>query len=98
VLALGPSGDEGAPAAGNAALAEARVQRVDRLGLEPGDRQPPDRRADVFLDLAEVAGPCGPLHLDDIESAVDQLVDRHASARAALESGLLLDLGKQLAA
>jgi len=54
--------------------------------------QPSDGRADVLLDLPDVAGPRCLLDVDDFQSAVEQLVDGGLGLGAAA----LVDLVQQL--
>src|SRR6185503_19888355 len=50
-----------------AAAPHLRVQPVDRLGLDPANLQPADRRSDVLLDLADVAGAGLPLDVEHLQ-------------------------------
>jgi hypothetical protein len=86
---------------GDAALAGCRTQEesalfevevLDGLGAHASDLQPSDGRADVLLDLPDVAGARGLLDVDDFQPAVEQLVDGRLGRGAAA----LIDLVQQL--
>jgi hypothetical protein len=91
MLAVGAVLDVLLAAAVVAAAPQLRVQPVDRLGLDPAKLQPADRRPDVILDLADVAGAGLPLDVEHLQPPVQQLVDRGLRPRAAL----LVDLVEQ---
>ena len=72
-----------AAAAARPAGAQARVERIHRFAVDAADRQRTQHRADVQPDQPLVAGPGRVLDLQDIEVAVEQLVDSCVGARIA---------------
>jgi hypothetical protein len=65
---------------------------LERLGVDLCERQVAERGPDVLLDLADVAGPCGEVELDDLQPPVDQ----HAQRRLGPRLPALVDLAQQL--
>jgi len=70
-------------AATRPAGAQARVKRIHRFAVDAADRQCTQHRADVQPDQPLVAGPGRVLDLQDIEVAVEQLVDSCVGASIA---------------
>ena len=84
VLTNGAVTDLPAPLAMVSAATELCVQRLDGVDADLAHRQLPQLRADVLLDLADVAGAGLPLDIEDVEPLVEQLVDRRARSRVPL--------------
>ena len=79
-----PVDDERAAVAVLAAAPEHRMEGIDRLPGQLRHGQATQQRADVEANCCFVAGACGDLHVQYVEVAVHELIDRGAGARVAL--------------
>lgn len=70
------------PVAVVAAPTELRVETLDVLGLDSSDLLLAQHRPNVLVNLPHVAGSGLAVDLDDLQVAVEELVDRGAGARA----------------
>ena len=95
VRALVPAGvavlDERTTVAARSTATQLRVQGVQRLTVDPPERQIAEHGPDVAADELLVSGACGVLDVEYLEVPMEQLIDGRAGARTAL----LVDLGQK---
>lgn len=79
-----------------AAPAHAGVERFEDFCVQPGDLEPADHGPNVLVQLGLVVVPGRRFQLDDIEPAVEQLVEGCSGTRDSLFVDLRQELGPSL--
>ena len=96
VGSLGSMLDEGPSTAMVLALAKVGIERFEDLGVHSSNRQMPEGRPDVLVDLGEIAAPGAGLGVEHLQPAVQQLVEGRRCAWVPLLVDLVEQSGEDL--